>query len=133
MLHADHAPIHELIAAYESSLKAGNAEAVAALFGPDGEACMHALPSVIGQDAVRAAYELIFSSAKVASTFRVHDLVVSGDVAWATTSSTGWITFIEQGVTSPRSNRAIFTFAKVDGEWRISRYIYNKAVDSSMA
>jgi len=124
-MSTDHGQIRELLTAYEASLNTSDAAAAAALYAPDGEFYPHNLPTAAGAD-VRAAYEQIFAAIKLDIAFTVHEVVVSGDVAWATTGSAGQVTVLEPGLTAPEANRELFTFARVNDTWKIARYMFNK-------
>ena len=52
--------------------------------------------------------------------------MVYHDLAYATTSSTGTRLIRETGVTVPEINRELWIFEKVEGDWKIARYMFNK-------
>jgi ketosteroid isomerase-like protein len=65
--------------------------------------------------------------------FDVHEVVVSGDLAYATTGSKGAITSFSTNETVAAQSRELFVFARMDSGWRIARYMFNRlaAVTSS--
>ena len=42
------------------------------------------------------------------------------------TTSKGTVKILANGVEAPEANRELFVFEKVDGEWKIARYMFNK-------
>ena len=58
----------------------------------------------------------------------VDELVVTSDSsAYALTRSEGTQTVLATDTTSAEANREMFQFARESGEWKISRYMFNKA------
>ena len=47
-------------------------------------------------------------------------------MAFAVTSSKGTTLIKAIGETIPEANRELFVFEKVNGEWKIARYMFNK-------
>ena len=47
-------------------------------------------------------------------------------MAFAVTSSKGTTLIRATGDTIPEANRELFVFEKVDGNWKIARYMFNK-------
>lgn len=83
-------------------------------------------PTATGTTELRAAYEHVFSTIKLAIDFSIDEIVVDGDLAFATTGSKGRVTILSEKVTAPEENRELFVFQKVDGVWKIARYMFNK-------
>ena len=83
------------------------------------------LPTVVGA-ALRGWYAKFFEATKMDVTFTIDEVVVSGTVAYALTRSHGTQTMLARGTASPESNREVFIFAREDGAWKISRYLFNK-------
>ncbi len=47
-------------------------------------------------------------------------------MAFAVTSSKGTVKIQANGVEVPEANRELFVFEKVNDEWKIARYMFNK-------
>lgn len=118
--------IQSVLNAYESSLNTSDAKAAAALYTEDGTFYPHNLPTATGSG-IEDAYRSIFEAIRLEIAFTVHEIVVDGDLAFATTGSSGRVTVLAEDLTVPEENRELFVFARVDGQWRIHRYMFNKS------
>ena len=54
------------------------------------------------------------------------EVVQGADFAFARTVSRGKVTVLADDVTAPEENRELFVLQKLDGEWKIARYMFNK-------
>ena len=119
--------IRDLLGAYETSLNRSDAAAAAALYAADGMFYPYNLPTAAGHDQLLAAYEQTFATIRLDISFTVHDELVDGDLAFATTGSKGEVTVLAENVTVPEENRELFVFARASGQWKIARYMFNKS------
>ena len=83
-------------------------------------------PSAVGREQIKASYEFVFSQIQLTIEFYIEEIVIEGDMAFATTSSKGTTLIHANGQTVPEENRELFVFEKTDGNWKIGRYIFNK-------
>jgi uncharacterized protein (TIGR02246 family) len=119
-----------LLAAYELALNTSDAVAAAAVYADDAEFFADSQPTATGPG-IRAAYEEVFGSMRLTIAFDVHEVVVSGDLAYATTGSKGAITSFSSNETVAAQSRELFVFARIDGAWRIARYMFNRLAGAS--
>ncbi|MGI5518379.1 YybH family protein [Streptomyces sp. CA-106131] len=126
----DQEQIRTLLAAYEKSLNTSDAKAAEAVYADDGVFYPYNLPTAAGGE-LRGSYESIFKVIRLNITFTVHEIVVDGALAYATTGSRGEVTILADNVTVPEENREVFVFRKADGEWKIARYMFNKSEASA--
>jgi uncharacterized protein (TIGR02246 family) len=119
--------IRGLLAAYEQAVNSSDATAAVELYAPDGVFYPYNAPTAAGHEHLLATYEQIFSALRLSITFTIHEIGVDGDLAFATTSSAGEATVLAQNVTAPEENRELFTFTHTGGQWKIARYMFNKA------
>ncbi len=133
-LHStDELEIRALLEAYETALNTADAAAAAAVYAPDGVFYPHNLPTATGTPALLASYQQIFETIKLDITFDIHEIAIAGDLAYATTGSTGHVTVLAPGITVAEANREVFTFVRLDGAWKVARYMFNKASDPADA
>lgn len=125
----DEQQIRDLLDAYETALNTSDADAAVAVYATDGAFYPYNLPTAAGSDDLLASYRQIFETIELDITFEVHEVVISGSVAFATTTSRGHVTVREPGLTLAEENREIFVFAVSDGAWKIARYMFNKSAD----
>ncbi len=118
--------IEKLLLDYRDALNASDVENVLALYTTDGVFMPSNAPSAIGLEQVRASYEFVFKSIQLKIEFYIDEIVVNGDYAFARTTSKGTTLIHASGQTVPEENRELFVLQKVDGAWKISRYMFNK-------
>lgn len=128
MNRTDIPEIQALLSAYETALNTSDAAASAALYAPDGVFFPYNLPTAKGAD-IQASYEAIFDAIRLDIAFEIVEVAVEGDLAFAVTGSRGTVTIHAAELTVDEENRELFVFRKVDGEWRIARYMFNKDTD----
>jgi hypothetical protein len=58
--------------------------------------------------------------------FYIEEIQVEGTMAFAVTSSKGTTFIHATGDTIPEANRELFVFEKINREWKIARYMFNK-------
>jgi uncharacterized protein (TIGR02246 family) len=129
VMSPDEKALHELLAAYETSLNAGDAGRIEQLYAEDGVFMPAGFPTASGRPAVRGAYDAVFKNIRIAIHFTVDELTVKGDFAYARTHSAGTSTVVATGASGPEANRELFVFARKGGAhgWKIARYLFNKA------
>jgi uncharacterized protein (TIGR02246 family) len=121
------AQLRTLLAAYETSLNAGDADRIAQLYTEDGVFMPAGFPTASSRPAVRGAYDAVFKNIRISIHFTVDELTVNGDVAYARTHSAGTSTVVATGAGGPEANRELFIFARDAKGWKIARYLFNKA------
>jgi ketosteroid isomerase-like protein len=83
-------------------------------------------PSAVSSENILKSYEFIFSQIQLNIEFYIDEILVEGEFAFATTSSKGTTLIHASGETIPEENRELFIFEKVNNDWKISRYMFNK-------
>ena len=83
--------------------------------------------SNVGKEAIFGFYDYAFSLLQLTLEFDIHEdqIVVNGDFAYATTTSVGTRLIRETGAIVPEDNRELWLFERMDGEWKIARYMFN--------
>jgi uncharacterized protein (TIGR02246 family) len=119
--------IEKLIFAYRDALNASDAGKVVSLYTTDGVLLANAAPTAEGSAAVKGTYQYVFDNFKYTLDFTIVEIVVNGDYAFARSTSKGSFVIKSSNQTVPDENRELFVFEKVNGEWKIARYMYNKA------
>jgi uncharacterized protein (TIGR02246 family) len=120
--------IENLLKAYEAALNASDTEVVMALYGANPIFMPQNAPAMIGRDAVRKAYQQVFSTIKLTVKFEIHEVDVLGDTAWGRTTSEGNQKFLATGKDVAESNNELYVFKREDGSWRIHRYLFAEAI-----
>lgn len=122
----DKLQIERLLTEYKNSLNTSDAAIAQSLYAKDGVFMPTGAPSAIGSENILKSYEFIFSQIQLNIEFYIDEIVVHGDFAFATTNSKGTTLIHANGQTVPEENRELFVFEKIDGAWKIARYMFNK-------
>lgn len=118
--------IESLLGEYEKSLNTSDAKLAQSLYTKDGIFMPTEAPSGIGSEGILKSYEYVFSQIQLNIEFFIEEIQVEGDMAFAVTSSKGTTLIHATGDTIPEANRELFVFEKVEGNWKIARYMFNK-------
>jgi len=126
MIKEEKQKIENLLAEYKKSLNTSDAKLAQSLYTKDGVFMPTEAPSGIGAEGILKSYEFVFSQIQLNIEFFIEEIEVEGNMAFAVTSSKGSVKIHANGVEVPEANRELFVFEKVDGEWKIARYMFNK-------
>jgi uncharacterized protein (TIGR02246 family) len=118
--------IEKLLFSYRDALNASDVSKVLTLYTKDGAFMPTNAPTAIGRVQLKESYEFVFKTIQLHIEFFVSEIVVSGDHAYAVTSSKGTTLIHANGQTVPEENRELFVLTKENGEWKIARYMFNK-------
>lgn len=126
MVKEEKQKIEELLNLYKKSLNTSDAKLAQSLYTKDGVFMPTEAPSGIGSENILKSYEYVFSQIQLNIEFFIEEIEVEGNMAFAVTSSKGTTLIHTTGDTIPEANRELFVFEKVNGEWKIARYMFNK-------
>ena len=126
MIKEEKQKIEALLDEYKKSLNTSDAKLAQSLYTKDGVFMPTEAPSGIGSEGILKSYEFVFSQIQLNIEFFIEEIDVEGNMAFAVTSSKGTVKIHANGVEAPEANRELFVFEKVDGEWKIARYMFNK-------
>ena len=118
--------IENLLEEYKKSLNSSDAKLAQSLYAKDGIFMPSGAPSAIGSENILKSYEFIFSQIQLSIELFIDEILVEGDFAFATTSYKGTTLIHANSETIPEENRELFVFEKVNDEWKIARYMFNK-------
>ena len=118
--------IEKLLFYYRDALNVSDVNKVLPLYANDGVFMPSNAPSAIGQEQVKASYEFVFSQIQLNIEFYIDEIVVNGDYAFARTTSKGTTLIHANGQKVAEENRELFVLQKTNGQWKISRYMFNK-------
>lgn len=118
--------IEKLLFSYRDALNTSDVNKVLTLYTNDGVFMPSNAPSAVGQEQIKASYEFVFKTIQLKIEFFIDEIQVSGDFAFARTTSKGTTLIHANGQTVPEENRELFVLQKVEGQWKIARYMFNK-------
>ncbi len=117
-----------VVRSYESSLNAGDVDAIVAIYAEDGVLMAPHRSPVVGREQVEAAYRQTLGMIRLELEFEIDEVVVvSPTLAYARTRSTGTLTVLANDASNHEENQELFllTRANASSEWRIGRYIFS--------
>jgi uncharacterized protein (TIGR02246 family) len=126
MISQEEQKIETLLSEYKQSLNTSDAKLAQSLYTKDGVFMPTEAPSGIGSEGILKSYEFVFSQIQLNIEFFIEEIIVEENMAFAVTSSKGTVKIHANGVEAPEANRELFVFEKVDGTWKIARYMFNK-------
>ena len=115
------------MASYNDALNRGSTDAALMLYAEDGVFMAPYSQSAVGKEAVRKAYDAVFSELKFDVEFSIAELVMMApNWAYVRTNSAGTTGHASTGKTTAEANQELFIFRKDgDGKWRIARYSFS--------
>ena len=123
----DESAIRAVMASYNDALNMGSTDAALMLYAEDGVFMAPYSQSAVGEEAVRKAYDAVFSELKFDVEFSIAELVMMApNWAYVRTNSAGTTGHASTGKTTAEANQELFIFRKDgDGKWRIARYSFS--------
>ncbi len=123
---AEKSAIEKLLFSYRDALNTSDVNKVLSLYTNDGVFMPSNAPSAIGQEQIKGSYEFVFKTIQLNIEFFIDEILINGDYAFARTTSKGTILIHANGQTVAEENRELFVLQKTNGQWKISRYMFNK-------
>lgn len=118
--------IEALLGEYQKSLNTSDAKLAQSLYTKDGIFMPTEAPSGIGSEGILKSYEYVFSQIQLNIDFFIEEIQVEGNMAFAVTTSKGTSLIHATNDIIPEANRELFVFEKLNSEWKIARYMFNK-------
>ena len=112
---------------YFKHLYNANTDAISDLYSENGVLMPADLPTATGKAALIPAYKQTFSVIKfVSATTDYDEISVYGDIAIVRTTSKVNLFLIKEKQDIQNKMREFFILNKEEGEWKISRYMFNR-------
>ena len=122
----ERASVQATVAAYSSALDKADLDGTIATYTSDAVLTLQGLETAKGTAQVRKAYADAFKALRFASTHTYDEVRVYGDEAFVRTTSGSQTTVLATGQVMQERYREFFILKKVDGQWRIDRYMNNR-------
>jgi uncharacterized protein (TIGR02246 family) len=111
---------------YRDALAGGDADTIVDAYTTDGIMMPQGFPTASGQAAVCGVYEAIFAGFVYDLQFTIDEIIVLDDYAVVRSTSVGTASVKATDETAPDANRELWIMQKVEGQWKIARYMFNK-------
>jgi len=121
--------IKSVIKAYEKALNGSEVSNVIKNYAEDGVFMPSGKPTSIGRENVIKAYQHVFKALDLNVTFHFDEIVRRGDLAFVRTTSDGKIKLLDKNITIINQSRELFVMKKIDGDWKIYRYMFNETTN----
>ncbi|UPX11790.1 uncharacterized protein EKO05_0002378 [Ascochyta rabiei] len=122
----DKSQITALLHRYGAVLASHSIPEVLSIYTDDGVIMAPGYAPACGRDALKAAYERIFSTVKLDIEFEIDEIVVTGEEwAFARTTAEGTKHWLKKGTQEEHRNQELFMLKRDEGEWRIARYCFS--------
>ncbi|KAF1932495.1 uncharacterized protein M421DRAFT_417212 [Didymella exigua CBS 183.55] len=129
----DKAQITDLLHRYGAVLSTHSIPELLSIYTTDGVIMAPGYTPAAGQDALKAAYERIFSTIRLDIEFSIDEIVVTGEGwAFARTTAEGtkfWLKGKLEGTHEEHRNQELFVLRKEkregDEAWRVARYAFS--------
>jgi uncharacterized protein (TIGR02246 family) len=119
--------IIEILDAYQHAANNADARSAADLYAEDAIMIPANFPTNIGKETIFGFYDYAFSLLQLTLSFDIDEnqVLIDGNTAYATTNSTGTRIYRESKEEVPEINRELWIFKKIEGDWKIIRYMFN--------
>lgn len=113
---------------YMRLLQAGDTDGIMNLYGDDAVFLPAGAPTFSGKSAIRDAYALNFTMMDVVSAdSSLEEATIHGDIALVRLATRSTVVMLPANDRVEVNARELFILSKVDGEFKISRYMFNAA------
>lgn len=120
--------IENLLMTYQRGLNEGDADLVRRVYADDAVFMGQPVPTATGIEEIVALYADLFSKRDYNIQFDIQEIELSRDLGFVRSRSHGTIAPKGQNPEGSGGNREVFVVKKIDGEWKIYRYIFNAKV-----
>lgn len=121
--------ILEILKSYERFVNDSDSAGLRSIYKDDAVLIPEGFDVYEGAENIEGFYSFAFSALTLNLEFNIDpaNINVAGDIAFATTDSTGTRFYKETNQTVPEINRELWVFERVGEDWKISRYCFNKS------
>ena len=120
--------IHTLLQTYQRALNEGKVDLVRSVYADDAVFIGQPFPTATGKGDIVALYGDLFSKLDFKVEFEVLEVELSDNLGFVRTQSVGTIIPKGQVPEGTERNREVFIVKKIDGAWKLYRYIFNPEV-----
>jgi len=121
----ERATIEKLIYAYSDAFNAADISKTIAVYADNGVLMPQGAPTAIGPEQLKATFGFLFSHFRIRIDYVIDEIVIHGEYAYVRTHSKVNTVVIATGETISIDNKELFVIHKVNGQWKISHYIFN--------
>lgn len=125
---ADAKAAEAVVAQYMRALRSADAATIVDLYADDAVFLPAGAPTIEGKAAIAAAYTANFKMMNVRSgESAVEEAAIHGDIALVRLATRSTVVILTNNQETQVNARELFILKKVDGQWKISRYMFNNS------
>lgn len=118
---------NQVVVDYFAALNKGNLNKIISLYGGNSVFLQNDAPASRGIKEIKKTYQDILNTIKLNITHKSLYVSVSGNMAVVESQSNGNVTVLKSNVKLHSSFNEIFVLKKIDGKWKINRYMFNSS------
>ncbi|TCC98312.1 SgcJ/EcaC family oxidoreductase [Pedobacter psychroterrae] len=123
----DQAAVKTVVQNYFGALNASDVNKVASYFITDGVLLAPGAPTATGTDQLKGTFKYVFDNFTYILAVAIADVTVEGDYAFVASTSNGSFVIKSSNQKIEDDFRETFILKRVNGQWKIARYMYNKS------
>lgn len=122
----DKVAVEKVVQNYFEALNTGNATLVTSYFTKSGVLLAQGAPTATGSEQVNGTFKYVFDNFSYALKVSIGEVIVQGNYAIVSSTSTGSFVIKAKNETLPADYRETFILQKENGVWKIAKYMYNQ-------
>jgi uncharacterized protein (TIGR02246 family) len=122
--------IEQLINRYAQVLNNADTGILSEVFTADAVFIGQPFPTATGIKAIEATYNAFLSQLDFKVQFEVTEVELGENIGYVQTRSSGSIVPKGQQADGAEGNREMFIVKKIDGNWKLHRYIFNTEINA---
>jgi uncharacterized protein (TIGR02246 family) len=123
----DKAVVETVVNNYFAALNASDASKVVSYFTTNGVLLAPGAPTATGSEQLKGTFQYVFDNFKYTLKVTIGEVTLAGNYAFVSSTSKGSYVIKSNNQTVEDEFRETFILKKVNGDWMIARYMYNKS------
>jgi len=117
----------QVVVDYFSALNKSNVMKIVSLYHKNSVFLPNNAPASRGIEEVEKTYRAVLNTIKLNTTHEYHYVSVSSDMAVVESKANGNLTVLKTKEILPANDNELFVLKKIDGQWKIDRYMFNSS------
>ncbi len=123
----EQAAVKTVVQNYFEALNASDVNKVTSYFTTDGVLLAPGAPTATGTEQLKGTFKYVFDNFTYTLAVSIAEVTVQGNYAFVASTSKGSFVIKASNQKIEDDFRETFILKKVNGQWKIARYMYNKS------